>query len=329
MAEKRNDLSGIANATAITTGNSGGVSGDAFDSISGTPTVYTSADITDASDRGARADLASDTSEYFGWAVPSATAGFARFYFRAGTINKGYTYRMLRLYAANGTTIRGEVRMSDAGSQLQFTDETGGHITRYESLAANTIYRVEIDWTSGSPEMRVYAGESTTPLTVNAVDHTKTFSEVSYVRFGAFTSLAQTVSNVELACPAWSDTTWLGPEPSGVAGVANFSLSTTYTANSDTFDEATYEVDATGSTGTVTLVQQSGTTAAPSESPTGVFTITDPGGADNLEYLLTAAGTGSQADADRTVTIRRGTAAAPAIRHLVSGGDPTVDADWV
>lgn len=214
MAELRNDLSGIADSTAITTGNSGGASGDAFDEVSGTPTVYTSADITDASDRGFRADLASDTEEYVGWSITSATAGFVRFYVEAGTIQKGFTYRFCRLMAANGSTTRAECRLDSTNAHIVFSDEVGAHIARFEALVAATTYRVELDWTTGSPEMRVFEGESTTPLTINAVGPTAAVAEVSYVRFGAWTSAAQTVSDVELACPAWSDTDWLGPESS-------------------------------------------------------------------------------------------------------------------
>lgn len=100
-------------------------------------------------------------------------------------------------------------------------------------------------------------------------------------------------------------------EATGVPDV-QYSLTTNHTLNTTTV--SLWTVDSTTSDGTTTLTQLTGTTASISESPTGVFTITNPAGTDDLTFRLRASITGVNDDA--TITLVRSvsvTALRPAI----------------
>lgn len=284
MAEKTNSFIGIASGSAVSTGNSGGDSGDAFDAVTSGVTVESSADITAAYDRGIVPALSDATNSFVQWAIPSSTSGYARFYFRTSTVPGGYTTRLWRGMAANGTTVRCEVRIEGANNWLVFSNQLGEHIARYESLAANTIYRVEVNWSSGSPSLRVYPGESTTSDTINIIDGTSAISEVSFVRYGLMVSSNQTVSPVHMAAVGWSDTTWLGPVM--LPAEATYQLTITHAVGSASIANRSYRVDTTDSTGTTSLVQTSGPSVAISETSTGVFRFDDPGEDDMSDVSL-------------------------------------------
>lgn len=115
--------------------------------------------------------------------------------------------------------------------------------------------------------------------------------------------------------------------PTPVPGVATYNLTITHITDSAGIADRTYEIDATGSTGAVTLTQTGGTTVTDTESPTGVFTFPDPGGTDTLGFNLTAAGTGGGADDTAAISIPRGSAARSAVLTF-QGGTVTDIANW-
>lgn len=103
-------------------------------------------------------------------------------------------------------------------------------------------------------------------------------------------------------------------------GPVTYDLTITHDTDSADIADRTYEIDATGSSGTVTLTQTSGTTVSDTESPTGVFTFADPGGSDDLVF-----------DLDNTsntleITIRRGIFRPATLTF--KGGTVTDVANW-
>lgn len=119
--------------------------------------------------------------------------------------------------------------------------------------------------------------------------------------------------------------------PAGTNGAATYGLTITHTTDTSGIGNRTYEVDATGSTGTVTLSQNSNgaPTVTPTESPTGVFTWADPGTSLSVpfSYDLTAAGTGGGTDDTVTIDIPRGGATQPAVLTF-TGGTVTDISNW-
>lgn len=129
---------------------------------------------------------------------------------------------------------------------------------------------------------------------------------------------AGTVSSVTYTQPASTHggvlSVMVGPL---VNGAATYDLTAVY-ATDTTTPITGWVLDATGSTGTVSLTQTAGTTASVTESPTGVFTITNPSGTDALTFDLDAAG-----DTTDTAVVsigRSATAERPAIWTKTASG---------
>lgn len=211
---KVNSFMGISSGTDVTLGNSGGDSGDAFDAVSGTVTVNTSADLTDAYDRGAIPTLSAATNAYVGWNV-TGTTHYIRRYFRASSLG-AVTLRLARFM--DGATVRAELRLGTAG-EILLTREDGSWVYDLDvNVSTSTIYRLEayINTSTGAAGLRVFSGESTTELSTTTYwnDWTGTGS-ITQVRFGTMTTSTQTYSACDLAAVAYSDTDWLGPADPG------------------------------------------------------------------------------------------------------------------
>ena len=214
MATKANSFMGIASGTTITQGsggNSGGASGTFFDTVSGTVTADTAADITFAYDRGMLPVLSASTNSYVAWNLTSGSTGYFRFYFRVKALPVA-SIRVAR--GMNGATMEWEVRLTSTGYLGLYT-AAGALLyqTQASAFATNTIYRVEVGVTASTGEMRVYAAESTTPLTLDTFNSAPTYATPAFteVRFGLNTTAAQTISGVGLAALAYSDVDWIGP----------------------------------------------------------------------------------------------------------------------
>lgn len=118
--------------------------------------------------------------------------------------------------------------------------------------------------------------------------------------------------------------------PTGVNGVASYDLTITHAADSDAVADRTYQIDATGSTGTVSLAWDGASRGTITESPTGVFTFSDPNDGDTaLALILTAAGSGGGTDDTASISIARGGASIERpLVYTFQGGDYTDPANW-
>ena len=297
MTTYNNSLTGISSGTAITTGNSGGTSGTAFNAVAGSVTVNTSADLTAAYDRGFIAALSTSSASYVAWTTTTQTEGYIRFYFRvAGT--PPATVRLARGYS--GSTIRWEVRLT-TGLVVMMTKEDGNTVAQTASaISTNTIYRVEVGLTGSGADLHVYAGEGTSELSNTDFDTAYVSGTWSQVRFGAMTSANQTYS-VDLAGLGWRDTGGLlGAIPAGTdytrplseaVGVADAQTMVRTMALSD----ATGVTDAQAAARTMALGEAVGATDARSRGfglfPTGATGVTDTRSLGRALALSEAVGT--------------------------------------
>lgn len=205
-AGPRNSFMGIPSGTAVTTGNSGGVSGTAFDVVSGSCVVNTSADLTDAYDRGVVVSLSASTASYMAWTVPDSVDSYGRLYLRVAALPSA-TVRLARGYS--GGTIRWELRLSTAG-KLMLTNEAGQTMVESTgSLAAGTIYRVEWRPSSTSPQLRYNVGGVAGSLATTSYGNTVSTGTWTQVRIGQMVSSAQTYS-LDMAALGVAPDGWIG-----------------------------------------------------------------------------------------------------------------------
>lgn len=207
----RNSFVGISSGTAVTTGNSGGASGDAFTTVSGSLTADTAADLTDAYDRGAVAALAASQGSYGAWGHGDYAAGcWGRVYARRSAV-PGVTTRIARGYTVAGNVMLWEIRWQADGTVVLANSAGDWIVSMGGADAINTIYRIE--WQIGAIGglLRVFLGESITPL-AEMVDQpgVPTAGVHDQTRFGIFTTSAQTLSH-QLAAPAIATSRWIGP----------------------------------------------------------------------------------------------------------------------
>lgn len=166
MAIWQNSLNGGTNGTAISTGNSGGTSGDAFAAV--TPNVtfsnaqYNSASMSASIGGGA-------TSNYARMAVSDRDIAY-RFYVRFSVAHTGdYYLAQARLGSGTPTTY---TVLVNAANQMRVRNQTSGvNIwTAAASFPLNQWVRVEViqhqGTTTSNGQLRVayYVGASTTPI---------------------------------------------------------------------------------------------------------------------------------------------------------------------
>lgn len=236
--------------------------------------------------------------------------------------------------STSGNEAIAQVRLN-SDNTLSLRDKFTAVATTTTALTDNVWYRVawEVDRTSGTQELRLYDGpHSTTPLETEAPGagscNASTATTFDRFYFGTVGTSTDARDWIRYDDTAWGDTFPIGPSGSAGAAVATYDLTITHTTDSAAVGDRTYEVDATGSTGTVSLTQDSGTSVGTiTESPTGVFTFADPGGSDNLVFDLEADDSG---DLDNlAITITR---AAGNIRYgerVYNGGTASDTASWI
>lgn len=161
-AIRLNNFDGIASGVAVTSANSGGASGDAFDVVVGSMTAQTSSAYTGA--RGVLAQLNNSTQSYAGWTVGGSTH-YVRIYFKTLSGATTHNARMVWHGIAGSTTDGWDLR------QIVSTERVGiatRNTTRFELgptgsgtgvLARSTWYRLEakvVTGATGSIEARLY-----------------------------------------------------------------------------------------------------------------------------------------------------------------------------
>lgn len=169
-----NTLEGGVDETQISTGNSGGASGDAFSSNNigaGNDYVF---DTARASHGGisSRIDLGADsnTVSQIGWTFSSITEawGYYYFYWTGTYAGGGSTIRVISF--ANGGASVGRIVIGRDAQVIQVSDQNfAGAATSTAGFTFNAWYRlgwhVVCSATAGFMEAALYLGDSTTPIT--------------------------------------------------------------------------------------------------------------------------------------------------------------------
>ncbi len=210
----QNTAEGGTDETTVTSGNSGGASGDALNWISGTDFKFDNAQAA----HGTMSYRFGGSSSYAGWNFTQVTRVYGRCYLRLAATGTavsaitgfagGYRFRIyitstpqLQLVAGNATVVA----------------------TGATTLSVGTWYRVEWDITSGSSqfgEVKLFLGDSTTTLeTLSGTSNYGGSAGVQFVVFGNETSVigAPTIWFDDLVV---NDTGYPGPASGGVAAAA-------------------------------------------------------------------------------------------------------------
>jgi hypothetical protein len=233
MPTLSNSFEGGTNATTITTGNSGGTSGTAFDAV----TISGSNTLTYSTTSPARGTLgmavaipgSSGNPAYATWAgslitdqVGGTTATtYGRVYLKLPAIpNPGGTgATLMRAMNSAGSAQRWSVRLNSSG-QIQVADGTNTVIaTSTTTLTSGTVWRIEVGGegkASGTIECRIYLGHSITPTeTIGPLTAQNLGGSIFSLRFGIGASLAPATSQTwYLDDLGASTTTWPGPSVS-------------------------------------------------------------------------------------------------------------------
>jgi hypothetical protein len=223
---KKNGLQGYTNGATITPATSGGASGDAFQTVSGTapyntanysaPVASTAADLTTAySALGAVHTLTNQRYSQMEWThsnYVNSTGAYFRIYGRRTAAPPATQYLITGWDSGNLAAAIWSLRWQ-AGGNVLLSNAAGATVAQIQTVATslNTIYRFEAFINNSIGSVRVFLGNSTTPLgtleTYVAPDATNWDS----TRFGLLTSSNQT-DTLQTAAYGLSTSDWLGPE---------------------------------------------------------------------------------------------------------------------
>lgn len=193
MAATNNGLEGIASGTGITTGNSGGASGSAFDVVTLGAGATATSDNTHSAHGVVAAKLAvggsaADCCVEWTTKIGSQTTIFMRAYYWFGS-NPATNHRLFDLVAS--PNLCGAVYLTTTG-KIQSVDTAGGQITiTTASVALNQWIRVEAKFvgnaTTGSAEIQLYnSADSAVATEVNrSASSFNTNGSFNEYRFGA------------------------------------------------------------------------------------------------------------------------------------------------
>lgn len=172
MASKLNTLEGVPLTNTITAGNSGGASGDQFQSTSSTGATLIS-DNTHAAHGTHSAKLATTTSAITSmtWTLTASLTWWFRIYFWVDTIVATTNPSLCRLRGTTDTVQALRVTFDDTG-HIQLRN-TGNSVisTMTAAFTASQWNRVEgfctpgSGTTTGSGEAKLFVGDSATPVT--------------------------------------------------------------------------------------------------------------------------------------------------------------------
>lgn len=218
-----NGLEGITpSGTTVTSGNSGGASGSAFDVVqvgSGTTVASDSAHPAHGILGLKIATGATSTTAYVAWTTSMGT--------KTTTFKRAYLYftaapaanvRVLNFVGA--ATSRGNVLATTAGKMI-FTNAAGGTVLTSAAFPLNAVFRLEVKFTgdasAGQWEYKIWNSpdsNGTPDDTQTSAANLNTGGTTDTYRFGVGTALAN-------AGPYWmddvglSDTAYLGPAAMG------------------------------------------------------------------------------------------------------------------
>ncbi|MER5649596.1 hypothetical protein [Streptosporangium sp. NPDC002524] len=220
MPTLNNSLEGGADGATITTGNSGGASGDAFGAATvdaGASLIYTTAHAAHGSVGAQVSTGVGSGSAYVAWTsgLPATSPTvWARAYYRFAA-NPAATVNVLRILSgSNG--IMGTIRVNAAGTigMLYGSGTLAG--TSAAALTAGSWFRVETSVTAGSTtgamSCRIFwSSDSETPdQTLSIANVNAGAVNPSRLRVGVVSNLAG-VSPFQFDDLSLSDVTWPGP----------------------------------------------------------------------------------------------------------------------
>lgn len=215
-----NSFEGGSHGTSITTGNSGGASGDAFNAINGTAPIFSS---THAMHGSLAMDPGTGTNGNVQWTLsPAKTQIWGRgYYYFTGSPTAAYSV----VIARNGASNLGLVKFNTS-RQLQVGE--GATLTTFTStIPTNAWFRVEFRMNCSGTTISVEGRLWLTPDSAGAADETQTqnvsdtTANMDAIRFG---------TNVNSTFTPWTDdilvndTGFPGPAVTTASGVATSAL---------------------------------------------------------------------------------------------------------
>jgi hypothetical protein len=227
-----NPAEGTSGAS-ITTAPGASTSGDAMDTTSGTGITFDSVGAAHGATGWKFATAATVVAAYFGWTTSLGTLTtnqtmFVRIYFRSSVAAPTNSLRICQIL--NGTTVLASINhASGAGSvELRATGDvavTNNHSV--SSLAANTIYRIEVQFTglgttTGHGWLDVWQGDTATRSGTAVSNLAMSYGTLApnTVRVGVCTGSAQPSSSIWIDDFALSATS-MPAIPGGTAAKVN------------------------------------------------------------------------------------------------------------
>jgi hypothetical protein len=325
---KHNTAEGGSDGVTVTTSNSDGVSGDAWNSTAGSTALTFSSTFAARGTLSYKIAQTSGVAADLGWDILALTDFYGRSYvyftgFSSGSqvivkgLNTGFASDSWRV----DITSTGQVRTRDATGTILATS--------VQTLATGQWYRLEWHITSatsttGAIEVRAYAADQTTTLYTFSNNACNMNTETSHVQFGPTLSTPQMpalfLDELALNTGGWigiAAGTPLNSPPVANAGPdQNVNVGTTVTLDGTGSSDpdgtiASYAWTQTAGTNTVTL--SSASAAQP--------TFTAPGTTDTLTFQLTVTdNSGATATDSVTVNVLNGLI----LRNTAEGGTDTL-----
>lgn len=199
-----NNAEGQTSGTTVTSANSGGSSGNAFDF------VVIGTNMTETFDNGHPAHgvngykiaLTSTATAitYLEWTSTTwgatVTHVYGAFYFYLAASGIPSTIRLVDFMS--GSTLNGRIGCNNTLAGFQFRNSADAVIgTVAGGISANTLYRVEFDvlhGASGAGTLNVYSGDSTSLLHTGGFTATSFGTNFDHIRFGCNTAAFSTTS---------------------------------------------------------------------------------------------------------------------------------------
>jgi hypothetical protein len=207
----RNSFDGGTDTTVITTANSGGSSGDAFNSVSGSPT-FTTAQVL-AGTVSCKFVQAGAAAAYLGWPLVHLTQyQYARYYLMMEAWPSVAT--PMCYFMEDGPIMVAELVMGTDG--LITVKNNAGTATATTPVAVNpeVMYRIEArcdGLPSGSGTVYVYEGHATQAITSASVTGDFSFVGWDVCRIGTAVTSTTVTWTVYLDDLAVGETGWVGP----------------------------------------------------------------------------------------------------------------------
>jgi methionine-rich copper-binding protein CopC len=301
---KSNTGDGGSNGTTVTTGNSGGASGDAWGNVVGSTAVTFSNTQTvkgsmaykmvqvGGTGANVRMDLGANTSEYYGRVY---------FYFTAFPTSSNVIIRSFDSSFAEKYRFElnasGQIRTMD-GSQTLLNTST--------ALSANAWYRLE--WhvvagtgTSGQIELKVFSLDSTTALITYTNSACNAGTATEHIAFGANLT-SPTMPTLYLDEVKFDNAAYIGPANIvNQAPTANAGIDQTVVQGATVTLNGSASSDSDGTITTYAWSQTGGTTVTLSSTSVVQPTFTAPAAPATLTFQLIVTDNGSLTGSDTVV----------------------------